>query len=252
MRPLLVPVVKATFELSPRGTLTLAEEQAPLELKGQRWDPKDETSSERYEPEVAFFKPATDMVLVGHAYRTGPPDEGDGRRPEGGSVAEGRAGRRRQGLVQEHGQHRHDQAPPLRPHPPALRARLRGLGSQSPGRGEALVRSAQPGGHRASASAAAASRRESGCPTWRTPPSPSRPGEIVLRPRASASSRRTGSPARPWPAPMTRPGRRAASRCCRATSIAASSTPPRRGSSLPATCWATSPWSSRAPPPRAG
>jgi hypothetical protein len=68
MRPLLVPVVKATFEISPRGTLTLAEEQEPLELKGKRWDEKNESSSERYEPEVAFFKPATDVVLVGHAH----------------------------------------------------------------------------------------------------------------------------------------------------------------------------------------
>jgi hypothetical protein len=67
MRPLCVPVVKATYEISPNGVLTLAEEQAPLELKGQRWDDTDE-SSDRYEPEVAFFKPATDVVLVGHAH----------------------------------------------------------------------------------------------------------------------------------------------------------------------------------------
>jgi hypothetical protein len=67
MRPLLVPVVKATFEISPHGTLTLAEEQEPLEVAGKRWDEKDETSSEKYEPEGAFFKPATDVILVGHA-----------------------------------------------------------------------------------------------------------------------------------------------------------------------------------------
>jgi hypothetical protein len=66
MRPLLVPVVKATFELSPQGKLTLAEEQEPLELAGKKWDEADE-SSDRYEPEAAFFKPATDVVLVGHA-----------------------------------------------------------------------------------------------------------------------------------------------------------------------------------------
>jgi hypothetical protein len=67
MRPLLVPVVKATFEISPQGKLTLAEEQAPLELAGKKWDDSDE-SSDRYEPEVAFFKPATDVVLAGHAH----------------------------------------------------------------------------------------------------------------------------------------------------------------------------------------
>ena len=67
LRPLLVPVVKATFELSPLGKLTLADEQAPLEVSGKKWDDSDE-SSDRYEPEGAFFKPATDVVLVGHAH----------------------------------------------------------------------------------------------------------------------------------------------------------------------------------------
>lgn len=67
MRPLLVPVVKATFDLSPQGKLSLAEEQAPLEVAGKKWEESDE-SSDRYEPEGAFFKPATDAVLVGHAH----------------------------------------------------------------------------------------------------------------------------------------------------------------------------------------
>lgn len=67
MRPLLVPVVKATFEISPHGKLTPAEEQEPLQMAGKRWDDSDE-SSDRYEPEAAFFKPATDVVLVGHAH----------------------------------------------------------------------------------------------------------------------------------------------------------------------------------------
>ncbi|WP_342377440.1 DUF2169 domain-containing protein [Myxococcus stipitatus] len=72
LRPLLVPVVKATFDISPRGSLTLAEEQAPLKMTGRRWDEDDERSSDRYEPEVAFFKPATDVVLVGHAVASKP------------------------------------------------------------------------------------------------------------------------------------------------------------------------------------
>ncbi len=67
LRPLLVPVVKATFDLSPQGKLILAEEQAPLEVAGKKWDDSDE-SSDRYEPEGAFFKLATDVVLVGHAH----------------------------------------------------------------------------------------------------------------------------------------------------------------------------------------
>lgn len=67
MRPLLVPVVKATFDISPNGTLSLAPEQAPLHLGGERWEDSDE-STFRYEPEGVFFKPATDVVLVGHAH----------------------------------------------------------------------------------------------------------------------------------------------------------------------------------------
>lgn len=67
LRPLLVPVVKATFEISPQGKLSLAEEQEPLELSGKKWDGSDE-ASDKYEPEGAFFKPATDVVLVGHAH----------------------------------------------------------------------------------------------------------------------------------------------------------------------------------------
>jgi hypothetical protein len=65
LRPLLVPVVKATYELSRSG-LRLAEEQEPLHHGGIFHGA--EGSSYRYEPEVAFFKPATDVVLVGHAH----------------------------------------------------------------------------------------------------------------------------------------------------------------------------------------
>src|SRR5437016_2718537 len=64
-RPLLVPVVKATYEIAARG-LTLAEEQIPLNPAGDAYgDPAE--SSYRYEPECAFVKPATDVVLVGSA-----------------------------------------------------------------------------------------------------------------------------------------------------------------------------------------
>ena len=71
LRPLFVPVLKATFVLSPGKAPVLAEAMEPLCVEGLRWDGQD-TSSYRYEPEVAFFKPATDVVLVGHAHAPAP------------------------------------------------------------------------------------------------------------------------------------------------------------------------------------
>jgi hypothetical protein len=68
-RPLVVTVVKATFSIGRDGRCTRAEEQVPLNVGGECWgDP--ETSSYKYEPEVAFVKPATDVVLIGHAHAT--------------------------------------------------------------------------------------------------------------------------------------------------------------------------------------
>lgn len=65
-RPLVVPVVRATFAVSPRGEVALAEEQPPIPFAGV---PNGEPgkSSWRLEPEAAFVKPATDVVLLGHA-----------------------------------------------------------------------------------------------------------------------------------------------------------------------------------------
>ncbi|MFP2926887.1 DUF2169 domain-containing protein [Pyxidicoccus sp. 3LG] len=65
-RPLLVLVVKATYLLKREG-LMLAEEQVPVNVSGERWGTA-EGASYRYEPECAFTKPATDVVLVGHAH----------------------------------------------------------------------------------------------------------------------------------------------------------------------------------------
>ena len=60
-------VIKATFDVAANGALELAEEQRPVDLGGEHWgDP--ETSSYKFEPEVAFCKPATDVALVGHAH----------------------------------------------------------------------------------------------------------------------------------------------------------------------------------------
>ena len=65
-RPLLVFVVKATYSLGEPG-LKLADEQVPVRWRPQPWGEPGE-SSDKYESEGAFFKPSTDVVLIGHAY----------------------------------------------------------------------------------------------------------------------------------------------------------------------------------------
>jgi hypothetical protein len=66
LRPMLVLVVKATYDIGPEG-LVLAEEQVPVNVTGEAWGEPGE-SSYKYEPEVALFKVATDVALVGHAH----------------------------------------------------------------------------------------------------------------------------------------------------------------------------------------
>lgn len=64
--PLLVPIVQATYAISGKGLLVLADKQVPVNLAGEFWgDP--EISSYKLEPQMAFIKPNTDVVLVGHA-----------------------------------------------------------------------------------------------------------------------------------------------------------------------------------------
>jgi len=70
-RPLLLLVVKATYALEPSG-LKLADEQVPVTWSGESWGKPGE-SSDKYEPECAFIKSATDVALIGHAY---PPQKG--------------------------------------------------------------------------------------------------------------------------------------------------------------------------------
>jgi hypothetical protein len=67
VRPLLVPVVKATYAFDKAGQLQLASVQVPLSLAGEWWGKPGE-SSYRYEPECAFTKLATDVVLLGSAH----------------------------------------------------------------------------------------------------------------------------------------------------------------------------------------
>lgn len=64
-RTVVVMIVKATFDIGAEATL--AEEQAQVMLSGEYWG-EPENTPYKLEPETAFFKPATDVVLVGHAY----------------------------------------------------------------------------------------------------------------------------------------------------------------------------------------
>lgn len=60
-------VVKGTYGITDKGVLEVTAPQPPLEYAGTFWgDP--ERSSYRYEPETAFIKPTTDVVLIGEAY----------------------------------------------------------------------------------------------------------------------------------------------------------------------------------------
>jgi hypothetical protein len=69
-RCLLIPTVKGTWDLGPRGLVLAPEQPAPC-LEGQSWgDP--ETTSWRLEPEGMLPKPATDVVLLGSAVAPGP------------------------------------------------------------------------------------------------------------------------------------------------------------------------------------
>jgi hypothetical protein len=72
-RPLLVPVVRATYTLLEDWTPVLAPKQLPVNPAGQFWGAPEE-SSYKYEPETAFAKPSTDVVLIGSAYPSGAGD----------------------------------------------------------------------------------------------------------------------------------------------------------------------------------
>lgn len=67
MRPILVPLIKATFTIAENGGLSLADKQANINLSGENWG-EPIKSSYKYESESSFFKPATDVVLIAHAY----------------------------------------------------------------------------------------------------------------------------------------------------------------------------------------
>ena len=66
-RPLFTPVVKATYDIRNNSGLWMAEEQTPVNLSGEHHGDPD-IFSHRYEPECAFIKLSTDVILIGHAY----------------------------------------------------------------------------------------------------------------------------------------------------------------------------------------
>jgi hypothetical protein len=67
--PLVVPIISTTFRIED-NQLVPAEQQLEINLGGEYWgDPG--TSSFKFEPQVAFTKPSTDIVLIGHAFSLG-------------------------------------------------------------------------------------------------------------------------------------------------------------------------------------
>jgi hypothetical protein len=72
-RMVLVVLVQATFDLIGPTSAVLAEKPVPVSLTGELWGADASVSSYRVEPAFAFFKPSTDVVLVGHAQSGGRP-----------------------------------------------------------------------------------------------------------------------------------------------------------------------------------
>jgi len=66
-QPLFVPLLKATFLLDENASLQVAEQQLAPVIGGEFHGPPQK-SSLKYDPEGVLVKPATDVVLLGHAY----------------------------------------------------------------------------------------------------------------------------------------------------------------------------------------
>lgn len=65
-QPVLAPLVQATLVIGDDGSLHWLEEQPLPDLAGAYWgDPA--TSSLKHDTQLAFVKPSTDVVLIGHA-----------------------------------------------------------------------------------------------------------------------------------------------------------------------------------------
>ncbi len=61
-----IAVIKATFAILP-DAIAVAETQLPIIKADEHWD-DPATSSIRYASEICFPKPATDIVMIGHAW----------------------------------------------------------------------------------------------------------------------------------------------------------------------------------------
>lgn len=70
-RPVCTVLVQASYDIAPDGSLARTEPQVPIVLAGtHHGDPA--RSSPRLEAPIAFMKPATDVVLLGHAHAQAP------------------------------------------------------------------------------------------------------------------------------------------------------------------------------------
>ncbi|GAA5182339.1 DUF2169 domain-containing protein [Niveibacterium umoris] len=70
-RPLCVVLLQASYVIGEGGALSRCEAPVPIELAGtHHGDPA--CSSPRLESPIAFFKPTTDVVLLGHAHAPRP------------------------------------------------------------------------------------------------------------------------------------------------------------------------------------
>jgi hypothetical protein len=63
-------VVKATFDMTPDGSLRVADKQQPVRLNDE-YVGEQGRSSVRYESDGAFYKPGTDVVVVGSVFSPG-------------------------------------------------------------------------------------------------------------------------------------------------------------------------------------
>ncbi len=66
-RSVLVVVAQVSFDILAGSDLALSEKQAPPSLAGELWGKDAAVSSYKIEPAFAFIKPATDVILIGHA-----------------------------------------------------------------------------------------------------------------------------------------------------------------------------------------
>lgn len=65
-RPVVAAVVKGTFQINDNGTLSYADKQVPVNLEGKYYA-QPECSSYIHEPETAFIKLSTDVIVHGYA-----------------------------------------------------------------------------------------------------------------------------------------------------------------------------------------